>query len=239
VRAGLPGELEGARQVQHGLFPRQLPHVPGWEFAALCRPARVVAGDYHDLFALAPGRLAVVLGDVSGKGLGPALVMEGLHALVRCRLPERAADLGGFLTELNGYLLATLPEWMFVMLFLSVLDVGTGRLGYANAGHPAPLLLPGREEDPLELAEGGTVLGILPEADYRVGRAYLRPGSLMVLFSDGLTEARDGGGQMFRKWRVAELLHGAWGWPATSVAGQLLAGVERFTAGAEQPTTSP
>src|SRR5262245_11042256 len=73
-------DLETARQVQQNLFPRELPRVPGWEFAASCQPARVVAGDYYDLFEVMPRRVVIALGDVSGKGLGPALVMASLHA---------------------------------------------------------------------------------------------------------------------------------------------------------------
>src|SRR5947207_2302561 len=85
-------DLETARQVQQSLFPKELPHVPCWEFAAKCRPARVVAGDYYDLFEAGPGQVAIALGDVSGKGLGPGLVMAGLHALIRCQLPQRTTD---------------------------------------------------------------------------------------------------------------------------------------------------
>jgi sigma-B regulation protein RsbU (phosphoserine phosphatase) len=181
-------DLEAARQVQEHLFPRELPRVPGWDCAAVCRPARVVAGDYHDLFAAAPGRLAVALGDVAGKGLGPALVMAGLHALVRGRLPRQADDLAGLMDGLNRYLLAATPPDLFLTLFLAVLDVGTGGLRYANAGHPAPLLVPGPDEEPVRLAQGGTVLGILPGARYREGHATLAPGSVLTVFSDGLTD---------------------------------------------------
>src|SRR5215831_7641241 len=100
-------DLEEARRVQQRLFPRELPRLPGWDVAAAWWPARVVAGDYYDLFAVGPGHVAVALGDVAGKGLGPALVMAGLRAVVRSRLPDRAADLAGLLQELNDYLLAT------------------------------------------------------------------------------------------------------------------------------------
>jgi hypothetical protein len=100
-------ELGTARLVQQHLFPRALPRVPGWDWAGLCRPARAVAGDYYDLFEAAPGQVAVALGDVSGKGLGPALIMASLHALVRSRVPDRLADLPGLVAELDRYLWAT------------------------------------------------------------------------------------------------------------------------------------
>src|SRR5262249_62072222 len=132
---GLPehrGAREAAWTAQQNLFPRQLPAAPGWEFAAACRPARAVAGDYYDLFKAAPGRLAVALGDVAGKGLGPALVMAGLHALVRCRLSQMSDRLPALVEELNPYLLGSTPADLFVTLFLAVLDAPTGRLRYVH-----------------------------------------------------------------------------------------------------------
>ena len=226
-------ELEGARRVQQSLFPQRLPRVPGWEFSARCRPARAVAGDYLDLFEVGPGRLAVALGDVSDKGLGPALVAAGLHALLRCRLPERAGDLAGLLTESDAYLRASLPEGMFVTLFLGVLDVRSGRLDYVNAGHPGPLVLSGPEAEPLALTEGGAVLGIIPGASYRPGHCLLGPGSLVAVFSDGITEARGSARELFGLRRVVETLRAGWGSPAAEAADRLLGAVERFSGRAE------
>jgi sigma-B regulation protein RsbU (phosphoserine phosphatase) len=227
-------DLESARRVQQRLFPCRLPRVPGWNFAGCCRPARSVGGDYYDLFEAGPGRVAVALGDVSGKGLGPALVMAHLHALVRGRLPGCPTDLPRCVAGLNDYLADFLPEDWFVTLFLAVLDLGTGRLRYVNAGHPAPLLLDGRGEAALPLSEGGIPLGVLPGADYQAGEEWLNPGSLLALFSDGLTEAHNSEGDMFRAWRVAEVLQGAPARPAGEVLAALLAGVEDFANGAEQ-----
>src|SRR5262249_11090501 len=103
-------DLEHAREVQQRLFHRRLPGVPGWECAALCRPARIVSGDYHDLFEVAPDHLAVALGDVAGKGLGPALVMAGLHALIRSDLVCPDVNLGNLVEGLNRYLLDSTPQ---------------------------------------------------------------------------------------------------------------------------------
>jgi serine phosphatase RsbU (regulator of sigma subunit) len=214
---GAPGagraDLESARRVQQRLWPGRLPHVGGWDFAAFCRPARSVGGDYHDLFEVGPGRLALALGDVSGKGLGPALVMAHLHALVRTGLPAGQAHLPRFAGDLNGHLGAFLPEDFFVTLFLAVLDLGSGRLDYVNAGHPAPLLVGGRGSAAVGLDRGGAPLGPLPGASYQGGRALLAPGGVLALFSDGLTEARNAGGEMFHARRVGQVLqagHGRW-----------------------------
>jgi sigma-B regulation protein RsbU (phosphoserine phosphatase) len=226
---GYQHDLEEARRVQQRLFPRELPPLSGWDVAAAWRPARVVAGDYYDLFAVGPGRLAVALGDVAGKGLGPALVMAGLRAVVRSRLPDRAADLAGLMQELNDYLLATTPEETFVTLFLAVLEAPTGRLRYANAGHLAPLALAGpAAAEPMRLTSGGTVLGAFPDVRFEEGQADLRPGSLLALFSDGLTETMDGEGRVFHQRRLIEALRAGWEESAGSVLERLLRHAEAF-----------
>jgi serine phosphatase RsbU (regulator of sigma subunit) len=225
---GLPG-LEEARQVQHCLFPRELPQVPGWDVVAAWRPARVVSGDYYDLFEVKPGLLAVALGDVAGKGLGPALVMAGLRALVRSRLPGRTGDLSGLMREVNEYLLASTPDETFVTLFLAVLEVATGRLRYVNAGHLAPLVLAGSAAaEPMLLMGGGPVLGVFPGVEFAEEQACLRPGSLLALFSDGVTEAMDGQGRMFHQRRVVEALRSGQDGPAARTLERLLRAVDVF-----------
>jgi sigma-B regulation protein RsbU (phosphoserine phosphatase) len=221
-------DLEAGRQAQERLFPAELPRVPGWDFAAVCRPARVVAGDYYDLFEAGPGQVALAVGDVAGKGLGPALVMAGLHAWIRCLLPPRTADLPGVMAELNRHLLASTPPDLFVSLFLAVLDVRAGRLDYANGGHPAPVALAGPGVRPVRLTEGGAVLGILPEVHYAARQIDLGPGSVLALFSDGVTEAASPGGELFRERRVLEALQAARSLPAAAALARILDGVERF-----------
>jgi sigma-B regulation protein RsbU (phosphoserine phosphatase) len=222
-------DLDTARRVQQHLFPRNLPRVPGWDWAGLCRPARAVAGDYYDLFEAAPGLVAVAEGDVSGKGLGPALIMASLHALVRSRLPYRLGDLPGLVADLDAYLRAVTPDDMFVSLFLGVLDVGTGRLRYVNAGHPPPVLVGGPPGEPLRLPVGGPILGILPGVTWNEGAAVLEPGSLLALFSDGIPESRRDDGEPFGEERLVGLLRRAGRGPATAVVGRLLATVAHFT----------
>jgi sigma-B regulation protein RsbU (phosphoserine phosphatase) len=222
-------DLEAARRIERSLFPRELPSVPGWEFAALCQPARTVAGDYYDVFETAPGHVAITLGDVSGKGLGPALVAAGLRALVRCLFPRRAPDLSALMKELNRFLLASTPDDVFVTLFLATLDVRTGRLRYINAGHPPPLVLCGPTDGSIELTEGGTVLGILPDAHYRVGELVLEPDTRMAVFSDGLTETMNRTGEMFREDRILQVLRWTWSAPAASVLKSLMHVVQHFS----------
>jgi sigma-B regulation protein RsbU (phosphoserine phosphatase) len=206
---GWSHSLETARRVQQHLFPRELPRPAGWDVAATCLPAQVVAGDYLDVWWLGADRLALALGDVAGKGFGPALVMAGLRALVRSRLPHGVRDLAGLTRELNDYLLGSTPDDLFVTLFLGVLDVSTGRLRYVNAGHPPPVLVASPPAGEVRrCTEGGTILGVCPGADFDVGQAELEPGSLLALFSDGITEASDRDGKSFHEGRIVETLQG-------------------------------
>jgi sigma-B regulation protein RsbU (phosphoserine phosphatase) len=228
-------DLEAARRVQQRLFPQQLPQPDGWDVAAAFRPARVVAGDYLDLFWLGTDHLALALGDVAGKGLGPALVMAGLRALVRSRLPRQVCDLAGLMEELNDYLLDSTPDDLFVTLFLGVLEAPTGLLRYANAGHLPPLVLAGPADgDALQISDRGTVLGMFPSAEFGEGRVRMKLSCLLALFSDGVTEATDRAGKMFHQRRVVEELQGAWKTSSEGMLTHLLGSLERFTQGKEQ-----
>ncbi len=221
-------ELETAQQVQQALFPTDLPRPAGWDFAAECRPARAVAGDYHDLFEPQPGRLTLALGDVAGKGLGPALVTAGLHALVRRRLPGRLDDLPGVMAEINDYLLPATPEDFFVSLVLAVLDLDSGQLTYVNAGHPAPIVVRERVDLPLRLSPGGPVLGILPAARYEAGAMHLEPGCVLALFSDGIVDAANPCGGRFSQERLIGVLRDRDGAAAEVVLSRALESLDHF-----------
>ncbi len=219
-----------AMRVQQHLFPQRLPHLAGWDLAASCHPARTLAGDYHDVFNLGEGRVALALGDVSGKGLGPALVMAGLHALVRCCLPPRSNDLTGVMAQLNQYLEASTPDDMFVTLFLAVLETATGRLRYVNAGHPAPLVLSGNgETEVVRLRTGGPLLGVLPGASFDEGSCDLAPDSLLAVFSDGITEAESPVHGPFLEQRLIQHLQASWRAPAERMREDVLKSVLAFT----------
>jgi sigma-B regulation protein RsbU (phosphoserine phosphatase) len=221
-------DLEAASRVQQKLFPERMPQAPGWEFAGLCRPARMLAGDYYDVFALTPGQVGLALGDVAGKGVGPALVMASLHALIRSRLALYGGDLPRLMHELNQYLFASLPEDMFVTLFLGVLDERTGRLRYVNAGHGHPILVTAQGQEPARLTTASALLGVLPDAAYAEGEVHLPPGSLLALFSDGVTDAVNEWGQSFQVQRLLEVLSSASSLSAVTVLARVLAAVERF-----------
>jgi serine phosphatase RsbU (regulator of sigma subunit) len=227
-------DLEQARQVQQQLLPRKLPCLPGWDMATAYLPARVVSGDYCDVIDLGGGLVAFALGDVSGKGLGPALVMAGLRALIHSRLPQRRTNLAALMRELNLYLLATMPEGMFVTLFLAVLEVSTGEIHYVNAGHLPPLVLAAPDAAPMCLTISGPVLGILADLNFEDHMVRIDPGSLLAVFSDGITEATDASGKMFHQCRVVESLQNGWHGSAIPMLDHLLQSIERFSLNVDQ-----
>jgi sigma-B regulation protein RsbU (phosphoserine phosphatase) len=226
--AGAP-ELHEAQRVQQHLVPAAAPRLPGWEVATAFLPARLLSGDYCDVFTRGPCRLVVALGDVCGKGLGPALVAAGLRAVVRSRLPRRVGNLAGLMREVNSYLLSSTPEDCLVTLFLAVVDRETGCLRYVNAGHPAALLLRAvGDGEPVRLTSTGPVLGVHAGADFVEGRADLRPDCLLAVFSDGLPEARSPDDRMFRQERVLKALQGTPAGPASRALKRLLREVHVF-----------
>jgi sigma-B regulation protein RsbU (phosphoserine phosphatase) len=222
-------ELQEAQRVQQHLLPVAAPRLPGWEAATACLPARFLSGDYCDLFTAGPCGFVVALGDVCGKGLGPALVAAGLRALVRCWLPHRAKNLAGLMQDVNAYLLASTPEDTLVTLFLAVLEPERGHLRYVNGGHPAPLLLAAPcDAEPVRLTAGGPVLGVHAGLDFEEGQAHLGPGSLLAVFSDGLPEARDPEERMFRQERVLKALRASPAGPVSLTLRRLLREVKVF-----------
>jgi len=227
-------DLDEARRVQQQLLPRAIQPPPGWDIAAAYRPARIVAGDYCDAIDLGSGQIAFALGDVSGKGLGPALVMAGLRAWIHARLPHKTVDLAGLLRELNGYLLAITPDDMFVTLFLAVLEVSAGLIRYVNAGHVPPLVLAGPNADAMRFTISGPVLGMLPNVVFEEYHVGLKRGNMLAVFSDGITDAMNAAGKMFHQRRIVEALREDWGASAMHSLAHLLRAVESFTQGMEQ-----
>lgn len=200
-------EVEIARDVQRNLFPRELPQIAGWEVAAICRPARAVAGDYYDVLVAADGALGVALGDVSGKGVGASLLSAGLHAMIRSRLPGEGCDLARLLADLNTHLLGSSAAEMFATIVVARIDPRAGRVTYVNAGHPPPLLVTGAGTRWLD--QGGPLAGVVPDARYVTGELRMQPGDLFVIYSDGVTEAERSSGparELFGDRRLLEAL---------------------------------
>ena len=200
----LAKDLEQAAQIQQALLPAEAPQVPGVELAGHNAPSRTVGGDYYDFIPYGDGRVAIALGDVSGKAMPAALLMTSLQARVRV-LAEEPPDVTEMMTRLNRATAANCPTNRFISFFFSVLDPATGRLVYANAGHNPPLVA--RTDGSIEKLEGGGLLmGILGKAVYQQYEAQLLPGDVLLLYSDGVTEATNPSNQEFEEARLEQTL---------------------------------
>lgn len=227
-------EVEAARAVQERLFPKQLPVSNGWEFAALCLPARAVGGDYYDLFEVKPGKVLMALGDVSGKGLGAALLMSGVQATIRSRAESCLKTPLQLISEVNRNFLSTSSPETFLTLFLGILELESGRLTYVNCGHPPPLLRRPEASESELLAEGGLLLGVFDSCSQVMGSCELHPGDILTIFSDGVSEARDKEERMFGDEKLQKLLEKAAERNATAFLDEIFWSVGCFTAEAEQ-----
>lgn len=193
-----------AQQVQERLLPLAAPEVPGHQFAGLCMPCARVGGDYFDYVPLDGGRLGLVIADVSGHDLPAALVMSAFRALVRTHL--RSGDpLDGVARALNRELPDATTGNTFVTALLAVLDPSRGRIGYVNCGHHPPLH-DRAGAPPAWLECGGPLLGPLADAEYETGEIAFTPGDQVVMFTDGIAEARNPEGVYFGADRLADLV---------------------------------
>jgi sigma-B regulation protein RsbU (phosphoserine phosphatase) len=183
----LERELAQAAEIQRSLLPAAPPQTPGFELAGRTEPCRGVGGDYFDFLRYPDGRIALLVGDVAGKGLSAALLMSSLQARVQV-LAESGDAPAAVVARLNRSLAGACPSNRFVTFFYSVLDPASGELRYSNAGHNPPLLI--RSDGSVERLEaGGTVLGILPGWNYDERSVVMEPGDMLALYSDGITEA--------------------------------------------------
>ena len=203
-RERLEREQQVASEIQHRFLPAAAPQVAGYELQGISFPCYEIGGDYYDFIERTDGKLVVALGDVSGKGTAAALLMSSLHAAVHAQ-----ADIHNSLVKtisaVNRYLVESIPPNRFVTLFYAELDPEKGSLSFLNAGHNPPLIVHagGTME---QLAAGGLPLGIMPNADFREGRTRLHPGDVLVIYSDGVTEAVNPKGEEFGPTRLYEVV---------------------------------
>ncbi|MGO9231120.1 MAG: SpoIIE family protein phosphatase [Bryobacteraceae bacterium] len=225
-------DLSQAAEIQGGMLPGLAPEIAGVDLAGFNVPCRTVGGDYYDFFPYAGSSVGMALGDVSGKGMPASLMMMALHARVHV-LAESPGDLGDFMARLNKATCATCPSNRFITFFFSVLDAASGELRFANAGHNPPVLVRASGETQM-LEGGGPVLGVLPIAPYSEQRAHLDPGDLLVLYSDGVTEANNPDFDEFGEERFVRVLSENRARPAREIVEAVTAALKQFTAGAPQ-----
>ncbi len=180
-------ELKLASQIQRDLLPREPPHHAGYDIAGATFPARTVGGDYFDFIPLGEHKVAVCVGDIAGKGLPAALLMANLQASLH-GITNAADTAKDCVARLNQHLYRSTGPEKFATLFYATLDTASHELTYCNAGHEPPLLFTGRDEPKL-LQEGGTVIGIGEGLPFEEATVRFEPGDVLVVYSDGITEA--------------------------------------------------
>src|ERR671914_464084 len=191
-RARIEQELRVARHIQQASLPKEVPTLEGWQISPYYQPAREVGGDFYDFFELDDGRVGVVVGDATGKGVSAALVAAATSSMVRAVAQALGSSSPGeVLAQVNETLVARIPSNMFVTCFYAVLDPESAGLRYANAGHDLPYLRGRSSNDAEELSARGMPLGLMPEMSYEEKETVLDAGDSVLFYSDGLVEAHD------------------------------------------------
>jgi serine phosphatase RsbU (regulator of sigma subunit) len=224
-RLTLKNDLEIARDIQQAMLPRGAFSAPGLEAFGMTRPANTVGGDFYDIVPLADGRVLFALGDVAGKGSPAALLMALLLAMMRTLIDE-GFDGAALVARLNAQVMKHAPRSRFITLFIATFDPVSGELVYVNAGQNPPLLR--RAGGAYErLRDGGVALGMFEDAGYSTGRVELQHGDVLVMYSDGITEAEDPDGRPFDEAGLQHVVEAA-GWGSAKELGwATFAAVER------------
>jgi len=240
-------EIEIAREVQERLFPQVYPHIAGVDLAGYCRPAQAVGGDYYDFFILPAdltiagrsndARLALALGDISGKGISAALLMASLRASLRSAAQLQPGDLGTLMRHVNRIVYESSTSNRYATFFYAEFDPCTRILSYVNAGHNPPLVLRGEKQIALEAT--GTVIGLLPDAHYSRANIVLQPGDVLIAFTDGISEAMNSADEEWGEDRMVAAVRTLLNKPDCTATSQLvldciIKAADRFTAGAPQ-----
>ena len=223
-------ELSFALEVQRALFPRQLPDGRGLEFSAVCIPARGISGDYYDVMQLPDGRLALAVADISGKGISAAILMANLQAVLRT-ITQTARSPREVCSALNHHLHQVTDAAKFATFFYAEWNNSERRLSYVNAGHHPPIMLGSNCGKRLEV--GGFPLGLFCDAEFQTGELTLEPGDLLVLYSDGITEAESPAGEEFGEHRLQEAIETHCAKPLLEIQASVLEAVRDWSSNGE------
>lgn len=226
-------DLDVARSIQQSLFPKDIENPPGFQIAALGRSCEEVSGDYYDVIPLSGGRIALVVGDVSGHGLGPSIFMAQTRALIHSLLHTHPGP-RQVMESLNAFLERDMPIHSFMTLFLGVLDPAMRTLTYVSAGHNPPLVVRASGNGIEELEATGPLLGVVNAATYEVGETTpLAPGDVVLLYTDGIFEAHNPQDEIYGEDRLRDSLaqHAAHGGGAQEVMDGVLADLFAFCEG--------
>lgn len=230
-------EIEIAREVQERLFPQEMPEISGATIAGHCRPALGVGGDYYDVFRLEDGRVGLAIGDVSGKGIAAALLMASLRASLRGVSLDNPRDFAKLMDKVNRLVYESSAANRYATFFFAAYDAKTRRLDCVNAGHNPPVVLRcgvNGAAEVLRLEADGPVVGLLPGVPYTEQSVELRPGDLLVMFTDGISEAMTRDDEEWGEERLIESARLCRDKTAQAALKDLFRDVDAFTAGAAQ-----
>ena len=234
----LNAEVDIAREVQERLFPQELPKIEGLDYFGACRPALGVGGDYYDFLELPGGKFGIAIGDVSGKGIGAALMMASLQASLRGQTLHSGDDLANLMSHVNGLLYEASTTNRYATFFYAQYDSKSRKLDYVNAGHNPPFLLRRGYGDVevQKLETGGPVVGMLPSmlVRYEQGEVILEPGDMLVGFTDGISESMNPAEEEWGEDAMLEELKKLVHTPADEVIRTIVAAADKFAAGAKQ-----
>jgi sigma-B regulation protein RsbU (phosphoserine phosphatase) len=232
-------ELRIAAEIQTSFLPEVIPQLPGFDIAARSVMAREVGGDFFDVIPLevvrlSQDRLGLFIADVAGKGIPAALFMALSRIVVRVNATWHQQEPAEAIRDANAIITADSKAGMFVTLFYGILDAFSRSLTYVNAGHNPPLICRGADGSFAELPATGMAIGAVQDAAYGSGTAVLGPGDVLVLYTDGVTEAENEAQEMFGEERLREVIAGASGRTAVEIVAAILGSVQAFSGAAPQ-----
>ena len=225
-------EMEIAREVQERLFPQEIPELEGAKISGFCRPALGVGGDYYDVIDIGDGHVGLAIGDVSGKGISAALLMASLRASLRGVTLDSPRDFAKLMHQVNRLVYEASASNRYATFFFASYDPATRKLECVNAGHNPPVVLRGQET--IRLEADGPVVGLLPFAPYTEQTMTLEPGDLLILYTDGISEAMTRDDEEWGEERMIAAARASIHKSANDVLDDLFVAADAFTAGAPQ-----
>jgi serine phosphatase RsbU (regulator of sigma subunit) len=225
----LEREMALARGIQQGLLPEAVPQLPGFEIAVTNEPCYEVGGDYYDFLTIGPNTLLLVVADVEGKGISSAMIMSNFQATLRA-LALNFHSLINMAESLNRMILVGTRGGKYLTVFLGLIDIQGKTIEYINGGHVPPVIVRA-EQGPVELTEGGMVVGLLENVRYERGQVKFQPGDVLVLCTDGITEAMDKQDEEYGKQRLVNCVRGVIAQSAAEIVTAVNADVTEFSRG--------
>ena len=229
-------DLKSAGEVQKASFPQELPIIPGLQCARFYKPAHVVGGDYYDFLPLGDGRWGIAIGDVSGKGIGAALVMASLQASLRAQTLHAASNIETLMRNVNRLVRESSPAEFFASLFYAEYQPVSRVLRFVNAGHNSPVVLRQgyAQRQLLTLHSEVVPVGVLEDSDYTSKTFQLEPGDLLVAYTDGVTESENSEGTAFGQERLKTILCNSTAQDPHEILGDILDQLSAHSAGCAQ-----